>query len=138
MADVPQTYDEAKRKAEACRAKAVARREAIAEQERMHRALLRSYLRKHWWQLWKPVDFERLHFPFDTLVDRNCAVDPTFRLHVGDVQWFLSWASMYAQGEQRDELRKLSGRLSMPVRTSGRTARADDPSAPPSQRVQRS
>lgn len=137
MAEPPTSYEAAKEQAEAARRRAIARRNAIADRERMHRQYLRSLLRKHWWQLWKPIDYERLHFPFDVMVDRDAASDTLYRMHIGDVQWFLAWASMYAQGEQHAELREVSRRLSVPVRTSSESARADGPPAPPSQRVQR-
>ena len=138
MPATPTTYEEAKRLALESRARMIERYEQIAEQERMHRAHLRSMLRKHWWQIWRDIGYVRLDFPFDVLVDRNCATDAIYQTYVGDVQWFLNWASMFAQGEQRDELRALSTQLAVPVRTPRRSARTDDPPAPPPQRMQRS
>lgn len=107
---IPTTYRQARDLADACRAKAYAVRDEHVLREAAHRAYWQDRVRKHWWQFWKP-SAAPLTLPFHTAVDRRTVSDPRWKEAVSDNQWFIQYATMYAQGQQLAELQALRGEI---------------------------
>lgn len=125
MPIVPHNYDEARRLADEARAKAYVRRKLARDLEAAHRAHIRAHLRQYWWQFWRPAS-PPLTIPFNTAVDRRVASDQEYKGAVSDNQWYIWYATMYAQGEIRDELRQAN----QPVPTSPPVQRAQTTGLP--------
>lgn len=104
---VPTTYRQARDLADASRDKAYAVIDEHRLRESAHRSYWRAKERQYWWQLWKPRTHMPLSIPFDTAVDRRVNTDPRWAQHVSDNQWYIQYATMYAQGEQLTELERL-------------------------------
>lgn len=111
---LPTTYRQARDLADACRAEAYRVRDEHVLREAAHRAHWRDKLRKHWWQFWRPVA-SPLHLPFNIAVDRRVKADPRFKEAVSDNQWYIMYATMYAQGQQLAEFTAIRENLDLMI-----------------------
>lgn len=124
---IPTNYEQARELADQARARAYARIDHHIQRESMRRTALEiERLRDHWWQFWRP-NFLPPMLPFDMAVDRRVADDVDYAVAISDNQWYIQYATMYAQGEQLDELRRIAAGL--PVRSPRLAARTDYPEA---------
>lgn len=105
MRIVPRTYREARDLADQCRARAYQIIDEHRLRECAHREYWRARERKHWWQVWKPPAMTFI--PLDVAVDYRVAKDSRWKTAVSDNQWYIQYATMYAQGEQKQELLQL-------------------------------
>ncbi len=105
MPTIPRNYEEARELADKARDLAYERRDRARLLESAHRSHQRAGLREYWWQFWRPTTLP-LSIPFDKAVDRRVANDPEYNGAIKDNQWYIQYATMYAQREVLAELRK--------------------------------
>ena len=123
--EIPTNYIEARGLADKARARAYARVDHQVHLESVHRIHVESLLRQHWWQFWKPISLPMTSLPFDMAVDRRLATDVQYKVAISDNQWYVQYATMYAQGEQLRELRELNRRFALYLRSPVSASRAD-------------
>ena len=114
MPVIPRNYLEARELADRARDLAYARREIAKIREAAHRSHQRNQIRQHWWQFWRSPDLP-LTIPFEKAVDRRVANDPDYKGAIADNQWFIQYATMYAQGEILEELRRKEVEVTVPM-----------------------
>jgi hypothetical protein len=99
---IPRNYAEARSFADYARARAFARIDDLTILEEQHRAHLETLPKRA-----RP----EVLTPLSVAVDRRVNDDPQFKAAVADNQWYINYATMYAQGEMLELLRDIAARL---------------------------